>query len=202
MKANADNNRKRKLPDIYTDINVEICLGIDEAGRGPVLGPMVYGCAYYPFNQDEALKSKYKFNDSKKLSEEKRDKIFNKMQDTDDLFWDVVIISPKDISNKMLRRSKYNLNIISNDAALELLDRRLKDKVNITKVRHILKYSIQVFVDTVGKPETYKKLFEDRFATNYYGTKIEYKVESKADSTYPVVGAASIAAKVINYPLF
>jgi len=45
-------------------------IGIDEAGRGPVLGPMVYGCCFWPIEDRDSFKSEYGFTDSKQLTEE------------------------------------------------------------------------------------------------------------------------------------
>ena len=46
----------------------EVEIGIDEAGRGPVLGPMVYACAFWPAEPEglaKEMKAKYGFADSK-----------------------------------------------------------------------------------------------------------------------------------------
>jgi ribonuclease H2 subunit A len=63
----------------------EIILGIDEAGRGPVLGPMVYACCYYSENNENQLKKYFKFADSKQLKESVREEIFDKMEKTQHL---------------------------------------------------------------------------------------------------------------------
>lgn len=49
---------------------------------------------------------------------------------------------------------------------------------------------IQVYIDTVGDPEKYRVKLSERFSN------IKFVVSKKADSLYPVVSGASIAAKV------
>ncbi|XP_074037155.1 ribonuclease H2 subunit A [Leptinotarsa decemlineata] len=155
-------------------------LGIDEAGRGPVLGPMVYGTAFCPINEQMILET-LECADSKALTEEKRDKIFNNIcESSKTVGWAIDVISPNYISNKMLSRSKYSLNEVSKDAAVGLIRAAIKGGV---KIEHI-------FVDTLGKPENYQAYLKGLFP--------EYNitVAKKADSTYPIVSAASICAKV------
>jgi ribonuclease H2 subunit A len=50
----------------------------------------------------------------------------------------------------------------------------------------------QVFIDTVGDPDRYKAKLERAFPG------IAFTVCPKADSLYPIVSAASIAAKVLR----
>ncbi|XP_050296685.1 ribonuclease H2 subunit A [Anthonomus grandis grandis] len=156
-------------------------LGIDEAGRGPVLGPMVYGTAFIPIN-DQMLLETLECADSKALNEEKRDKIFDKIcEQQHKMGWGVEVIAPNSICNSMLSRSKYSLNQVSMDSAIGLIKAALAAGV---KVEH-------VFVDTVGKPEKYEAYLKSVFPSLKNIT-----VAKKADSTYPVVSAASICAKV------
>lgn len=98
----------------------------------------------------------------------------------DKLGWSVKIVSPQTISHSMQMCNKYNLNSLSYDTVYSILNRI---KAKGVKVDH-------VFVDTLGKPETYKKQLNEKFP------EYSFTVCSKADSIYPVVGAASIFAKV------
>ncbi|KAK9684073.1 hypothetical protein RND81_10G184700 [Saponaria officinalis] len=158
----------------------EACmLGIDEAGRGPVLGPMVYGCLYCPVSYHKTLAS-LDFADSKTLKEEKREELFESLKANDSLGWAVDVIDPRDLSAKMLKKSKINLNEISHDSASGLVTRVLNMGVLLT----------QVYVDTVGDPEKYQAKLSERFPS------IKFVVAKKADSLYPVVSGASIVAKV------
>jgi ribonuclease H2 subunit A len=92
------------------------------------------------------------------------------------------VIHPEELSNKMLKREKVSLNKISTDAAIQLVRNAINRGVNLR----------EVFVDTVGKPETYQQLLEKEF----WNSPITFKVSAKADSLFPSVSAASIVAKV------
>ncbi|XP_055918786.1 ribonuclease H2 subunit A [Eupeodes corollae] len=169
------------IPQICKD---EPCvLGVDEAGRGPVLGPMVYGVAFCPISKKEALVD-LGCADSKQLTEEKRDVIFDDMNQKEFanscIGWAVEIISPNIISNSMYRRAKCSLNEVSMNSAIGLIQAAIDAGVNIA----------EVYVDTVGPPEKYQDKLKKLFP------QFEITVAKKADSTYPIVSAASICAKV------
>ena len=50
--------------------------GIDEAGRGPLAGPVVCACVIMPLEEDKIIPG---INDSKKLSAKKREELFDKI---------------------------------------------------------------------------------------------------------------------------
>ena len=65
----------------FKDEPIEI--GIDEAGRGPVLGPLVYGLCFWPASCASQMKQQYQFADSKKLTESMRDRLFDEIKRMD-----------------------------------------------------------------------------------------------------------------------
>lgn len=141
---------------------------------------MVYGAAFCPINEQGILE-RLECADSKALNEEKRDVIFSNIcKSANVIGWGIEIISPNSICNSMLSRSKYSLNQVSMDAAIGLIKAAINGGV---KIEHI-------FVDTVGKPEKYQEYLKNIFPS------YKITVAKKADSTYPIVSAASICAKV------
>lgn len=172
------------------DMTEPCMVGIDEAGRGPVLGPMVYGTCIVPLNKVTELKS-LGVNDSKQLKELDREYLFSLVQSTNYLRWIVDRISPTIISSKMLAASKESLNLISHLSALHMVCHYIKVGFNIQ----------EVYADTVGPPDKYKDWMEREInefcrTNNIKNTVMKVVVESKADATYPCVSAASICAKV------
>lgn len=101
-------------------------------------------------------------------------------------------VSARTISAHMLgRQCKKSLNEISHGCAAALIRKALSSGINVKSVRLFFALqSLQVYVDTVGPEDTYQELLKKKFP------QLEIVVASKADALYPVVGAASIVAKV------
>ncbi|KAK5089128.1 hypothetical protein LTR05_003352 [Lithohypha guttulata] len=146
-----------------------VVLGVDEAGRGPVIGPMVYGIFYLPIElQHSLLAETHHFDDSKVLTPL-------------NCGWAIKSLSALDIGAGMMRNGgSYNLNAQAMDATVEVVRGVIERGVNV----------VEIYVDTIGQPGTYQKKLQAIFPT------VKITVEKKADSLYPCVSAASVVAKV------
>ena len=169
--ATDENNKKRKKG---------VILGIDEAGRGPVLGPMTYAAAYWHPNESETIPST--FNDSKQLSAMTRSKLFQDIQDNTNIGFVLRVLHASELSRNMTRAKPYNLNAMSHDAAIQMIHAVLDAGVTLDTC----------YIDTVGIAESYQRKLELEFA----GLNIKFVVETKADANYAPCSAASVVAKV------
>lgn len=63
----------------YKAKGYKIIAGTDEAGRGPLAGPVVCACVVMPLEPEKIIQG---INDSKKLSEKKREELYEKIINT------------------------------------------------------------------------------------------------------------------------
>ncbi|MCM1042926.1 MAG: ribonuclease HII [Corallococcus sp.] len=97
----------------------KIC-GIDEAGRGPLAGPVVVGGVIMPLDSKDIIEG---VNDSKKLSEKKRNELYDKIIDKA-IAWHVSVISEQIIDEiNILNATKMGMrecidNLAISDIAL------------------------------------------------------------------------------------
>lgn len=78
---------------IYETENIEYIAGIDEAGRGPLAGPVVVAAVIMP--KDSMIEG---VNDSKKVSEKKREKLYEQIT-SEAIAYGVGIIDQKEIDD-------------------------------------------------------------------------------------------------------
>lgn len=92
--------------DQYYKDNINTIVGIDEAGRGPLCGPVVAACCI--------LKKGYKnpnINDSKKLTEKKREEVYKEIIENS-VDYGIGIVSPKRIDEiNILEATKEAMKI-------------------------------------------------------------------------------------------
>lgn len=181
--ASLDELKELAANDSMEGKDVEV--GIDEAGRGPVLGPMVYGGVAWPITFQDKL-AKLGFRDSKKLDEAARDTLFEHLGQLNGkiIATKAVVSSPLQISTKQFSWKKESLNTFSHNCAISIIRHFLSKGLRVTKA----------FLDTVGDAKKYQDLLVYEFRDVV--PQIEFVVSSKADDIWPVVSAASIIAKV------
>ncbi len=144
-----------------------IC-GVDEAGRGPVIGPMVV--AGVMLLDDSGLVA-INVKDSKKCTPKLRQKLAKEIKKLAKM--EVIVVSAADID---LMRERYSMNQIEAKLFATIIERLKPDLA---------------YVDSADVREEFFKL------EILKELKIEVNIISKhsADELYPVVSAASIIAK-------
>lgn len=144
-------------------------LGIDEAGRGSVLGPMVIAGVLVPEKMEKVL-GRMGVKDSKRLTPNRRTILSRKLRK---MFpYEIVVISAREIDD--LRAQGVNLNEIEKNAMESILLKLKPEKA---------------IVDAVD-------VKAERFQENLcIDTGVDVIAEHKADDKYIEVSAASIIAK-------
>ena len=75
-----------------SDLGFNPIAGIDEAGRGPLAGPVVVGAVILPENF--VLSG---LNDSKKLTTKARERLYTEITTSPEIRWTCIVISPQEI---------------------------------------------------------------------------------------------------------
>ncbi|MBU0636578.1 ribonuclease HII [Candidatus Micrarchaeota archaeon] len=148
--------------------------GVDEAGRGPCLGPMVLAIATIEKEKELEL-MEIGVRDSKELSPAKRVEQLPQIKRIVQEF-SSVHIPPKELDALMDWKSLNEIEAMKIGGLLN----NLKKKPDV------------VFIDS---PDVIQENFGKRIK-KYLTFETKLKTEHKADSNYLVVGAASIIAKV------
>jgi hypothetical protein len=101
-------------------------LGLDEAGRGPVLGPMVMAGIVIPEKKEKIIE-RMGVKDSKRLTPNRRAVLYRKLTKMFD--YETVVITAKDIDT--LRAKGINLNQIEKLAMKKIINTLRADRIII-----------------------------------------------------------------------
>lgn len=157
---------KKVEEELYKSNNLVAIAGIDEAGRGPLAGPVVVACALMP--RDSMIEG---VNDSKKIAEKKREKLYELITQ-EAISYGVAIIGQKEIDEiNILQATKEGLTECIKDMEQKLAQ---NPELGIVKPDAILVDALTK-IDTDGIP--YKSII--------HGDAISYSI-----------ACASIIAKV------
>jgi ribonuclease HII len=155
-------------------------IGIDDAGRGPVIGPMVLAGILADTEQEARLKM-LRVRDSKMLTPKRREFLAKEIKKVVGNHY-IVKITAKEIDT--LIAQGVNLNKIEAQKMAEIINLLTKS----------VSLKVEVIIDC---PSVNIKAWQD-YLVQYIDKHeiIKMRCEHKADVNYPIVSAASILAKV------
>ncbi len=157
---------------------VDLILGIDDAGRGPVIGPMVLaGCLVTEDSQKELKKLGVK--DSKQVTPRRREMLAEIIREKAETF-ELTISHPKEIDGSL--ENGTNLNVLEAIKTAEIINKINKGFKKIKVIIDCPSVSIEKWKDLVK--QRVKNL-----------SNLEIVCEHKADRNHISVSAASILAK-------
>ena len=159
-----------------------LILGIDDAGRGPVIGPMVLAGCLMESSMEEEWKN-LGITDSKQLTRTKRQELRQGIL-LGALAHHITLTTPKEIYSQLL--SGINLNSIEALKTAEIINK-------INSYTSWNKEKIQVIVDCPSTNTTAWKRELERYVIKKENLTI--LCEHKADQNYVACSAASILAK-------
>ncbi|HIH42633.1 TPA: ribonuclease HII [Candidatus Woesearchaeota archaeon] len=172
-----------------------IC-GIDEAGRGPIIGPLVI-CGAVIDEKDGARLKSIGVKDSKLLTPKQREDLFDKVKSIVKSY-KILIIEPDEIDDAV-ESDTLNLNWLEAIKSAEIMHELEKDVKFEKAILDCPSNNISAYKNYV-KNEFKKLESKNKINTPDKSDKkhsvINIIAEHKADFNYPVVSAASILAKV------
>jgi len=153
-----------------------LILGIDEAGRGPIIGSLIIAGALIEESNLSKLE-KLDVKDSKLLTPKKRENLFEKIKLSIKKY-KIIKIPPQEVDQALLSDS-LNLNWLEAQKTAEIINFFNPDKA------------------IIDSPSPNLNAYKNYVYELLKNKNIELIVEHKAEK-YPIVAAASILAKVIR----
>ncbi len=153
-------------------------LGIDEAGRGPCIGPLVI-CAVLIDEKELDKLTRLKLKDSKLLTPKRRAEFFGKLKKVIKKY-KVIVVPPQEIDKAVQGHDGLNLNWLEARKSAELINALKPDRVML------------------DCPSPNIKAYTSYLKKYLSNKDVIVKAEHKADLKYVIVSAASIIAKVIR----
>ena len=172
-----EEQRLMKLKQIdkeFFDIGMNYVCGIDEAGRGPLAGPVVVGAVVLPRNSFiEGI------NDSKKISEKKREQIYETIT-KEAISYGVGIVSQEQIDDmNILNATKLGLTMALKELSVkpDLIIVDALNKIDTLGIPYISMVKGDAKVYSVAAASIIAKVTRDRMMQEW-------------DSIYPAYGFA------------